>query len=281
MAIGRSASHLKCMIEPIAYFGLVDDEDLELAAAALELAALDHPDLDLDPYAAQLFAMAERLAEVGQDAHTSAQMASALARVIGEEYGFAGDRDTYDDPRNADMICVIDRRRGLPVSLAILYVAAARRVGWVAEALNTPGHVLVRVGADTAPVLIDPFNGGRQVAPEQLAELVAQAIGADTKVLPDHVAAMSNRAVLTRLLVNMATRAQARGDAARARVLYARINAFAPMDANAWWQGARLALAAGEVDEARASLMALLEITRDPRLRDQVHEILQRIAAAG
>lgn len=267
------------MTNPIAHLGLIDEEDLQLDAAALELAALDHPERDLADHVALLSAMTARVAELGGAAQTSMGRALALADVIGDEYGFAGDRATYDDPANADMIRVIDRRRGLPVSLSILYVAIARRVGWAADALNTPGHVLIRIGADAATVLIDPFNRGRRVDGEQLEALVAQMAGAGP-VATEHVAPMPNRAVLTRLLLNQATRADAAGDAERARTLYERINAFAPADANAWWQRARLALACGDLDDARGSLTGLLEMTRDPALRERVLETMERIAAS-
>ena len=134
------------MTDTILHLGLVDDDAILLDAAALELAALDHPEADLAEHAETLTAITNRLAMFGGDVPSSAARAAMLARVIAQEQGFIGDRETYDDPANADMICVIRRRRGLPVSLAIIYVAAARRLGWPAYALNTPGHVLVRIG---------------------------------------------------------------------------------------------------------------------------------------
>lgn len=84
-----------------------------------------------------------------------------LSKVIAGEFGFTGDYLDYDDPDNADLIRVIDRRRGLPVSLTILYASAARRIGYQADVLNTPGHVLGRVGTETDSVLIDPFKAER------------------------------------------------------------------------------------------------------------------------
>ena len=175
------------------------------------------------------------------------------------------------------MIRVIDRRRGLPVSLSILYVAAARRHGWAADALNTPGHVIVRIGVDATSVLIDPFNGGRVIEPRGLQALVAATGGVDTVSAAD-VEAMTNREVLSRLLLNQATRAEQAGNEPRALTLYARMTAFAPANAHAWWERARLELIGGNVDAARASLTALLEMTREPRLRARVVETLERLA---
>ncbi|HEX7872832.1 MAG TPA: transglutaminase-like domain-containing protein [Sphingobium sp.] len=259
----------------IASYGLMEDEDIELDLAALDLSALDHEGVDLGPYAALLREIAEHLAEAGAGADTPEAQAMALATVFGQEFGFVGDVDSYDAPLNADLIRVLDRRRGLPVSLSILYVAAARRMGWTADALNTPGHVLVRIGMDTA-VIIDPFNGGQIVPQERLIALLHQAMG---QAQPGSVAAMSNRAVLARLLVNQASRAEEAGDARRAQTIYERMTIVAPDHGDAWWQLARLQLQDGAVSDARSSLVSMLELTRDPERRDMVVAALDAIAA--
>lgn len=267
-----------CVNDSIRHLGLVDDETIQLDAAALQLAALDHPDADLSDYGETLSAVAERLAAVGGNAESSVARAEALARVIGGEFGFEGDRETYDDPANADMIQVIERRRGLPVSLAILYVAAARRVGWPAEALDTPGHVLIRIGDDIGSVLVDPFNGGGVVEPRQVAALLSDGIGADGSVMPEHLAPMPNRAVLLRLLLNAATRGERRGDPERALTLYERMTIIAPASGHAWWERARLELMLGDVGAARLSLSSMLEMTRDATTRTRIAAALDSLA---
>ena len=272
------AARISLMIQEIAHLGLLDDHDIILDAAALELSALDHPGVDLAPYAELLGDMAQRLGERGLDARTARERADALSEVIAGEFRFHGDRSNYDDPANADFVEVIDRRLGLPVSLSILYVAAARRAGWEADALNTPGHVLVRIGPDTSPALIDPFAGGSLVDPEQLARLLTFALGQDAVPTTDHLAPMSNRSVLVRLLMNQATRAEAAGDAARALQLFRRMTTIAPSSGHSWWERARLELVEGEVSEARASLSAMLEMTRDPHVRTHISAALDALA---
>ena len=126
------------------------------------------------------------------------------------------------------------------MSLSILWVAMARRLGWSADVLDVPGHVLVVVGAEAAPVIVDPFAGGARVEPERLAALVAAHAGTGRAVT--HVAAMPNRAVLVRLLQNQASRAEQAGQGRRALSLYVRMTAMAPFHPHAWWQRARLEL---------------------------------------
>jgi regulator of sirC expression with transglutaminase-like and TPR domain len=266
------------MIPQIAHLGLLDDEAITLDAAALELAALDHPDVDVAPYVSTLEEISERLQTNVASARTAKQRADVLSELLAAQFGFQGDRDTYDDPANADLIQVLDRRRGLPVSLSILYVAAARRVGWEADALNTPGHVLVRIGREPDQVLVDPFGGGALVHPTQLAALLAGALGPGAAPGAEHLAPMSNRSVLVRLLTNQATRAEAAEDTARALTLYERMTTIAPSHGHAWWERARLELVEGEVGAARASLSAMLEVTRDPTIRAHVTAALDALA---
>lgn len=265
-------------MDELTRLGLIDEDDIVLDEAALCLARLDHPDIDPAPYDHLLEAIALRLKVAGADATGARERADALARVIGGEFGFTGNRETYDDPANADLIRVIDRRRGLPVSLAILYVAAARRLGWIAGVLDVPGHVLVLVGEASAPVIVDPFRDGAAVTTERLVAMVAAGRGARAAAV-SHVAAMPNRAVLVRLLLNQATRAEASGKGRRALELYGRMTAFAPGHGFAWWERARLELVDGDVDAARISLSAMLEVTREPDLRRRIADTLGSLAA--
>lgn len=271
------------MNESIAYIGLLADEDIELDSAALVLSGLDHESLDLDPYLDLLRAMtaaveAERAGIGDEHLRSGEAQAALLAHVLGTRFDFAGDRTTYDAPLNADMIRVLDRRRGLPVALSILYVAAARRMGWTAYPLNTPGHVLVSIGSQGDRVVIDPFNGGVLVQAEQLPAMLAQGLAPLSSPGADDLEPMSNRMTLVRLLLNQASRAEQAGDTWRACILYERMTIVAPEHGAGWWALARLHLVHGEVDDARASLSAMLEITRDPERRGQIAAALVRLS---
>jgi regulator of sirC expression with transglutaminase-like and TPR domain len=268
------------MDDEIEIIGLLDDDEIELDHAALALSELDHEGIDLEPHYALLEEIGDRLEDFAE-AETPEAQAAALAQVFHQEFGFVGDADAYDAPLNADLIRVLERRRGLPVSLSLLYVAAARRMGWAAYATNTPGHVLVRLGDDTGDepsCLIDPFHGGALVSDERLAALLYGALGPDGVPGPEHVAPMANRSVLVRLLLNQASRAERDSDPVRALALYERMTLVAPDNADGWWELARLQLQLHDMDAARGSLSAMLEVTRDPARRELITTTLRAIA---
>ncbi|MES3106936.1 transglutaminase-like domain-containing protein [Sphingomonas aurantiaca] len=266
------------MHDDLIHLGLIDDADVVLDEAALALALPDHPRASREAFQGVFQAIADRLEAAGSEGLDARSQAELLAIVIGDEFGFVGDSATYDDPANTDMIRVIERRRGLPVSLSILYVAAARRLGWTANILDVPGHVLVLVGEEAVPVMIDPFRGGEPVDRVQLVALL-HAVDPGRVAAASHVATMPNRAILLRLLTNAATRAEAAGDSRRALILYHRMTLVAPDSGHAWWERARLELTGGDIGAARGSLSAMLEITREPELRAKVSGILASLHA--
>lgn len=270
------------MNESIAYIGLLADEEIELDSAALMLSALDHEEIDVEPYLALLREIgdaieAERADIDDDDLQTGEAQGALLAHIFSGEFGFEGDSLTYDAPLNGDMIRVLDRRRGLPVSLSILYVAAARRAGWQAHALNTPGHVLISIGPDEAPAIIDPFRSGALVQDGQVAGLLTVAASTGRQDVST-LEPMSNRMTLVRLLLNQATRAEQASDTWRACSIYERMTVVAPEHDAGWWALARLQLEHGEVEAARGSLCAILEISRNPERRRYVAAALSQLS---
>lgn len=249
--------------DPIKYLRLLGEAGggvHDIAGAALMLSALDNPGSELDPYI-------EHLAELGGQSRLEASLAAdaesaarILATVLAGRYGYDGDRLSYDDPRNADLIPVIDRRRGLPVALGILYLHAARAAGLRAEGLNSPGHFLLRLEVRGTTALIDPFNGGATVEQECLGTLpTIPGIGEEPDASLQHV---DDIEILLRLENNLKLRALQEGELSRALTIAKRMVLIAPKRADLWVDLAQLHEEEGELGAARTAYGACLTLAQ-------------------
>ena len=233
--------------------GRSGDGPHDIATAALMLAALDHPGLPLEPFRAHLGEIAEAMKSQAPMIARVADGAQALSILLTTRYGYDGDRFHYQDPKNADLIEVIQRRRGLPVALGILYMHAARAAGMAASGLNTQSHFLVRLTYRHDDVTIDPFNGGTVLdGNTPLPTALGDARLAQT---------VSDTDVLLRLQNNLKLRAQEQGNGARALDIASRMAVIAPRRAEVWFDLARLNEAAGVLGAARRAYERCLELT--------------------
>lgn len=264
----------------VATIGLIEDEDILLDLASLALSHLDHESTDIAPYLERLEEIEDRVCDEGRSAVLSRERAAVLSRVLHGEFGFVGDTETYEAPVNADFSRVLDRKRGLPIALSILYVAMARRAGWSAYVLNLPGHVLVQIG-EKSPVVIDPFVGGGLVSEGKIAAISQACLGKEGDASALSVMRMRNRDVLARLLNNQAVRAENDNDPYRALEVYRRITQVAPGVLDAWQKLARLQLAFNDVAGARASLFAMSEVAPDKKTRDRIMQAFDGLNSTG
>src|SRR6202030_3371093 len=132
--------------------------------------------------------------------------AEALAGLIAGRYAYAGDAETYDDPANANLIRVIERRRGLPVALGIIWLHAARAAGWGSHGVDFPAHFLVALEGHKTQVVLDVFNGGQVMSARELRSLLKRVEGEMAELRPGLLQPMSTRRVLLRLQNNIMTR---------------------------------------------------------------------------
>lgn len=278
MSEGWSPAAGRAEIEAaLAGLGRGPDAEIAVAEAALLLAALDRPRVGLERYRAHLTELSLQVAQ--RAAVDLVSRWEALNEVLFEVFGYAGDRQTYDDLQNANLIRVIDRRRGLPVALAILYLHAARAQGWSAEALRFPGHVVVRLQAGEGRLILDPFDGGRRLQPQDLRAL-AKAVGGDAAELtPEHVAAMSNRELLLRLQNNIKLRRLQAGDAEGGLAALETMLRLAPGDWQLWREAAGLHLRAGNLHAAALALEHVAALADQPEARAQADRARQAIHA--
>ena len=235
------------------------DAPLAIAETALALAVLDRVTAggaapDLGPCRAALQAI-EAAVAAAEDRGT--EPVAALAAGIAGTLGYRGDTDTYDDLGNADLVRVLERRRGLPVALGVLYIHAARARGHEATGLNVPAHFLIGVAAAGRRSALDPFHGGEPVAPDQLRSLLSR-MGAAAADLSTALVAVPDRAVLLRLQNNIKLRRLQSGDTAGGLAVLARMRRMAPDLPDLLREEAGLLAATGSMRAASAALRGWL-----------------------
>ena len=238
--------------------GTLADEEIDLADAALLLGALDMPNVSLKRYRDHVERLAGDVSALARAGEPLERRRRHLNAVIFDAHGYAGDAETYDAPENANLLQVIDRRVGLPVSLGILYIQAARAQGWVVDGLAFPGHFLVRMDEGDRRVIVDPFHWGQLLEADHLRGLLKQFRGADAELEPSHYAPVGNRAILLRLQNNIKSRALQASDGARGAAILERMLLIAPEAGGLWHElgmvRARLGTIKGAVEALERSL---------------------------
>lgn len=267
-AIERAVSFLR-------HAGALEDGEIDLSEAALQLALLRDPGTALVPYRALLQDMVDTVA--ARQPSSLAERAGMLREVIAQEYGFGGDTQSYDDLQNASLIRVLDRRKGLPITVSILYLHVARALDWPVHGLAFPGHFLVALDGAGGRVILDPFHGGVSRGPRELRALVKQVHGPDTELRPEHYAPAGNRIILTRLQNNVRTRLVRDGQLEAALAVAETVTWFDPANAVAWRD---IGILHAELGNLRAAVMTLeesLSCDDRPSRRHVTAALLQRL----
>jgi regulator of sirC expression with transglutaminase-like and TPR domain len=182
------------------------DEDIPLFWAALLVARDEYPDLDVSAYEARCDALERELRAGLPDEAEPQEQIAAINRFLFEEKGFAGNQQDYYDPRNSYLNDVLDRRLGIPLSLGLIQLELARRLGVPLEGVSFPGHFLVRLPVDGGLLVLDPYHRGRSVDADELRERAKPHLGGvelDDSDLLRLLAPASHRGILMRMLRNL------------------------------------------------------------------------------
>lgn len=259
--------------------GLADD-DIDLAEAALALGALERPRVSLEPYRRHLVKVAAEVGAYAAAARLEGDVkgrAEALAHIIGRRYGYGCDTDTYDELEAANLMRVIDNRRGLPVVLGILYIHVARRLGWTMTGLDFPSRFLIRLEHDGRRLILDPADGGAALDPTALRALLKTVAGNDAELTPDHYRPAGNRAILYRMQNNIKVRLLKDSKLEEALRVIEAMALFAPAMPELWREAG---LINARLDNLRAAVAALEEYLRrgggDPE-RHRASALLQEL----
>jgi regulator of sirC expression with transglutaminase-like and TPR domain len=250
---------------------------LPIAEAALALASFERPRVDPARYREHLRVLAR---DVGRHLGASGDLAArarALNEVILLKYGYSGDELTYDDLQNANLMRVVDRRKGLPVALGILYIHAGRAQGWDTVGLAFPGHFLIRLSDAPERLIIDPFHGGRVCGAPELRELLKATAGQDSELLPEHYTPVSDRDVLLRLQNNLKARLVQAQRHDRAATVIETMLMLAPDLAELWHEAGMLHRQLGNMRSATAALEQFVLRAPDGMARHQAAVMLQQL----
>lgn len=194
------------MHERLAKLAKISEQELNLAEAALLIAMDEYPGLDVDAYLRQLDELAtgvqQRLpAQAGLE-----DTLVALNQFLFVDQGFSGDTENYDDPRNSFLNEVLDRKRGIPITLSIIYMEVGRRLGLPLKGVSFPGHFLVKFSTREGEVVLDPFSGGSLMSKEDLEQMLEETYGASDSAsapLERLLIAAGKKEILVRMLRNL------------------------------------------------------------------------------
>ena len=255
------------------------EHNFDIAHAALHLAALNRAQPDLDPFEAHLVQLGTELSEaiVTSQSLSLADDAKVLANVMFVSNGYRGDDQTYDDLQNADLMNVIERRKGLPVALGILYMHTARTQGWRAYGINFPGHFLIALERNGERAILDPFHEGVSRSPHELRDLLKLVAGQDAELNAEMYAPVPDRAVLLRLQSNIRLRLVQLQRFERAVEIVESMLLFAPGQSELWRDLGMLNVQLGNLSTAIHALESSVELeTIDPR-RQETAALLQAL----
>ena len=253
----------------------LDDADIDVGAAALLLAARGRPGVPLERYRRHLEQLAADVAAIypADDGGIAAQC-EALNQVISRDHGYAGDSQSYDDLQNANLMRVIDRRKGLPIALGILYLDAGRAQGWNIDGLNFPGHFLMRLEQDGERIIFDPFNGGKTIEIADMRAQLKATRGDDAELLPEHYAPASNRDILIRLQNNKKVRLLKAKQVAEALAVVEDMLLFSPGSAALWHEAGVLHSHMGNLRAAMDALEHCRELAASPQDKHRVAQLI-------
>jgi regulator of sirC expression with transglutaminase-like and TPR domain len=192
----RAAEQLQQVFE-------IPDHRIDLGEAALVLAQLEYPNLNVGQYVEVLDDLARQAASRLVGRYDPDRTIEQLNHFLFTELGFHGNERDYYDPRNSFLNDVLDRRTGIPITLAVVYLEITRRLGLPFYGVGLPGHFLIKYDDNRKVTFLDPFQGGRTLDRDECQDLVRSLKGDDVFLTALDFRAVDNRHIVTRMLNNL------------------------------------------------------------------------------
>ena len=179
------------------------EDKIDLGRAALTIALTDYPRLDIAAYLARLDRLAVEVTDRGDAGGKAHRSIAALNYVLFHQHGFGGNRDNYYDPKNSFLNEVLERKTGIPITLSVLYMEVAQRVGLALDGIGFPGHFLVKHPQDGVDIIIDPFHQGEIRSREDLARMLGGLYGGSVELRDEYLKPAGKKDILKRMLGNL------------------------------------------------------------------------------
>jgi len=255
-----------------------DDEQIDLAEAALLIARTEYSGLESSAQLRRLDEMAGKFTvapELSSVAHVQ-----SLNEFLFEQEGFAGNEEEYDDPRNSFLNDVLDRKKGIPITLSLVYMELAKRHGLPVVGVSFPGHFLVKYLTGPGEIIIDPYNKGAVLSRQACEERLKSHFGETAELQPEFLAAASTKQILSRMLNNLKGSYFRRRNYTKVLTMVEMGMAIDPASRQELRDRGMVYLLMGRHQEARADLNAYLALSPpdDPALKD-VKAALTRLRA--
>lgn len=265
--------------------GELADDALNLGEAALGLAAMDKQDSQIEPYRLHLASLVQQIQAAGPAKRLEDQL-TLLRRIMVVQNKYQGEDNHSDDPRATNMMDVIDRRRGSPVALGILYLHVANELGWAMTGLDLSGHFLLRLSAQDGQVVIDPFRAGQTCQIEDAGSFLYDEDGDildDTEqptildLSSELLRPLSRREILLRLQHSVKRRLLSQDRLEPAISTLQSMILFAPRNQDLWRELGYLQAERGHLRAAITALEVVRDLVADPVPLQQTDVMLREL----
>ncbi len=247
--------------------------DMNLDAAAMELARIEYPDLDAGHYIAELDRHAFAIADRAQDLNDGERFVEAANSYLFGDLALKGNQENYYTADNSFLNRVLDTRLGIPITLSVIYMEVARRLAKPVQGIGLPGHFLVRYDDGMYSTFIDPFHGGALVDEEGCRRL-AQTESLD----PSQLAPVERRSIVMRMVNNLRHVYFSAGDSAKALRVLDLLIAANPDSPDEYKQRGIALLQMQRIADSLASFRRYLELAPGASDKEQIVEQIKSLA---
>ena len=252
-------------------------DQVNLARAALYIAQEDYPDLDIPSHLEKLDRMAETLRQRLPDTAYPLKLIRTMNQYLFEELNFRGNTVDYYDPRNSFFNEVLHRRVGIPITLSLVYLELAKRIGFPMAGVGMPGHFLIRPTVDDMALFVDPFHHGEILFEQDCRDRFQQMFGDGARLAPDHLAQISPTVFVVRMLANLKMIYLQQRNVPKALDAINRILLIYPEATGEWRDRGLIHYQQGQLGNARLDLERYLYESPDASDAYEIRRVIQQI----